>query len=481
METSWRSDRRGYLDAYRPWVTPTGSETFDPDTAFGPKNGANQCIDSAAVYEVLGLRYMLGNRTIVSDVKRGPWRNASTDYSDLPAHGSNIVVPEQDAARLLELLTSECLYSVREYKCVGILLSGGMDSRIAAGVLRTVQRDLGLDVVAFTWGMADSRDVIYGQRIAQIYGWDWQHLPLTPDLLRENIEECGRIGVECSPLHLHAMRTVRNTAGIEALVAASFGDSIGRGEYSRIRVENLRPIIRSPVDRFALLGDQLLEKCHEVALRDAYGARHDAPHREEAAWREVDQQQHYMSRMLCVGMQTACWPKPVIQIFASPDVYGFAWQFAMQERDDRLYAQMIRSLPGDLAAIPWARNGLAFGGSQFKPDSLRSTSHLYGRWLREDLREEILQRVRSDALRSLELFPEDSIERLISIWMRGTTDSPNWADEAMAWLAGLSGFVRRYGITRSDASGVARVNWRRVAKAEVWALGYMTARNRLRG
>jgi hypothetical protein len=58
-------------------------------------------------------------------------------------------------------------------------LSGGLDSRLIAAV----GADLGADMHAFSWGAANSADVVYGEQIAQVLGLPWERIDLGQDYL----------------------------------------------------------------------------------------------------------------------------------------------------------------------------------------------------------------------------------------------------------------------------------------------------------
>ena len=58
---------------------------------------------------------------------------------------------------------------VKDFEEVYVLLSGGLDSRIAAGVLKYLCDNGELKSVpkAVSWGLEDSRDVVYAKGIAE--------------------------------------------------------------------------------------------------------------------------------------------------------------------------------------------------------------------------------------------------------------------------------------------------------------------------
>src|SRR5690606_37656538 len=99
--------------------------------------------------------------------------------------------PEKIAVKFHDLLLSELRKYIGTKKSIGILLSGGMDSRILAGLLQEIRQESGsntnFDVVALTWGLPSSRDVVYAAKIAKGYNWEWKHFEVGVEQMEENI------------------------------------------------------------------------------------------------------------------------------------------------------------------------------------------------------------------------------------------------------------------------------------------------------
>ncbi len=72
-----------------------------------------------------------------------------------------------------------------------------------------------------------------------MYSWEFKSFELNAALLKEAIYETAQAGAEFSPVNVHAMHKIRDTAGIDCILAGSYGDSIGRGEYSKSMLQNL--------------------------------------------------------------------------------------------------------------------------------------------------------------------------------------------------------------------------------------------------
>ncbi|MFH0281935.1 asparagine synthase-related protein [Vibrio alginolyticus] len=190
-------------------------------------------VDPISVMEFLMKNYIFSNRTMVQGIERTPWmaKRASKDseswsYLDLPPHLKDKKSSPEVAKKLKQLLEIEALEFLNGKRNIGILLSGGMDSRIVAAIVRELQvtgKYTG-DVTALTWGLKDSRDVVYAQRIAQSFGWEFSYKPLTEEVLYNNIFLTAERGAEYSPVHLHAMADVSKTIGIDGILAGSYGE-----------------------------------------------------------------------------------------------------------------------------------------------------------------------------------------------------------------------------------------------------------------
>lgn len=432
----------------------TGSDSASCHRHISGANPANRSIDPSAVLGVLMKNYALSTRTLVQGIERTPWMarpdgSGGWQQADLPQHGSVQLAPEAIAAQMKQRLQSEALRFLEGKAKIGILLSGGMDSRIVAAIVRQLQEDGSYagDVVALTWGLEDTRDVIYAQRIADRFGWEFRHFPLNAEVLRKNIVIAADRGAKYSPVHLHAMDAVSQTQGLDGLLAGSYGDSIGRGEYSGRRINELPHILDKHLNHFAFML-RSVEKCALAVIKDDLAAdRARFPDRSEMAYREIEMQMHYMRRQLNACMETIDDRIPLYQMFGAQEVFGFMWSLNPACRTDANYEQLLKLLPGNLLDIPWARTGAWYNQSSAAPeDDFSKLNNRYGEWLRNDLREFVLDEIGCGALQSLGIFNEQSLAMWSRHWPKSNSPKADRLDEKMAWLASLSQFVKKYNI-----------------------------------
>ncbi|MFH2054197.1 MAG: asparagine synthase-related protein [bacterium] len=448
--------------------------------------GTGPELDPAAVLAYLSCRFLVGDRTLLEGLRRAPWL-----AEPRPGGGWELLAPAREqppagdesalVAVWLRRLHQECRAAVEGMGTAGLLLSGGMDSRIAAGVLRRVELEAGgsLRIRALTWGRPGCRDVEYARRIATSFGWEWEHLPLGPADLERNITLAGRQGCEYAPLHLHALPEVGKRGDLDLVVAASYGDSVGRAEYSGVRLAGLRPVGAATLDPCGIMTAGALARGRAGLRADlqSFAARFAA---DGPGVRECEQMGHYMRRKLQAAMAACLAPTPLYQMFTTPGVYGLMWGLPASRRGDHHYRLLLDLLPGELREVPWARTGRPFGSAAGRADDLPAGHHLYGRWLREDLGALTAGRLLGDRILGCGIFHEPGLRRLVRIWRAGRGDGAGLLDETVSWLAGLDVMLDHL-----DAGPVVRrpeplAHRVRCLGRSAWAAGYTAARNLLR-
>ncbi len=462
-------------DGYEPWWTETadhlggiypfqdrgqtGQCSLDIGTLIEARRarGESVILDLAGIVSKATLLYLLGNRTLVQGIQRAPWMSfpcadGRWQPAPLPSHGMERPDSESFVYKLRTSLLDEAQNYVNGARTVGILLSGGMDSRVLAGVVRELQElsDNSFDVVGLTWGSDKSRDVVYARRITERFGWNWKHFEINASTLAANIDHMAVMGAEVSPLHLHAMPAVARTDGLDVVLAGSYGDSVGRAEFSGRRVTQLRDTQSSSVDRFGVIRHKALMAVKLALTEDVADSPHIDKHTPVLRRHEIEQEMHYMRRMLQACMLTIANKTRFYQMFTAPTVFGLMWGLDPKIRDDEWYRRLLPILPGNLLDIPWARTGLRYDHPEGQADNLDLMYHAYGQWLRGELREEVISRVNSDHVRGLGIFNDRGLDLALSAWRRASTKSTNSLDELLSWLASFQGFIEKYHLKTSQ-------------------------------
>lgn len=489
---AWWADVAGHLGGVYPFYDKALPNQFSLDIGtiinFRKERSEPLSLDPVGLVEKALFPYLLGNRTLLQGVRRAPWMSLPTNSGDwiattLPPHSKLTPDPEDFVHKLRLALLDEAQAYIAGGRTVGILLSGGMDSRVVAGVVRALQEqsDQAFSVVGLTWGCESSRDVVYAHQIANRFGWDWKHYSISADTLRANITHMGKMGAEVSPLHLHAMEGVARTDGIDVVLAGSYGDSVGRAEFSGRRVTQLKELLSSPLDRFGIVRNEALRSIDSALHADLSDTLHLNDETPILRQREIEQQMHYMRRMLQACMLCIAERKRFYQLFTSPSVFGLMWGLNPSVRDDKWYRRLLAVLPGNLLDIPWARTGRRYDYPDGEVDRYDSKYHAYGHWLRRELRDDVLKRINSSRIREIGIFNDRGIDLVLSAWGRAGTKTTNSLDELVSWLASLHDFVEQYQLDKPDlaiSSGV--IDWLGAIRGGLHARLYVEARERLR-
>lgn len=407
-------------------------------------------LDLAGVLEVTGRRWMLGNRTLLRDLQKSPWMAEPDEnawkYHDVPRHGRRRLQSDQVVSELLSRLKNEVESYTQSASSVGVLLSGGLDSRIAAGVIRLLQNKSKIgSVTSYTWGIDECRDVHYARQIAEEYNWDFEHFELTASTLERNIYRTGRLGAEFSPIHLHALPEIRDKADVDVIIAGSYGNSIGRAEYAGDHVLDLGGSLPRRLNKFGVLRSKVAAEYRSSVEEDAYDYRARVQRDETFQYRETEQQLHYMRRLLQPCMTHVAEEIPLFQIFTSPDLVEYMWSLDPNIRGKKHCTELIKKLPGDLESIPNAKTGIPPNRDKPVDDGLLREHHNYGSWARNELRDVITSEVESDEI--YKIFNPNSLNRLLSIFPKANTRSTNAIDELLLWIASLSIFIDEYDVS----------------------------------
>ena len=378
--------------------------------------------DPAAFLSFVTHGYVCGNRTLVKEVQRLPWLSrtdvdGSVIEEVVPQHGFRALTALQFAEELLHRLEVEAETACRGFDDVYILTSGGLDSRIVAGVVRRLvdQNRISSNVHAVTWGRNGSRDVNIGKFVAGKLGFPWQQLELGEAHFEENIAaSANELGALVSPVHLHRMMWFRQVASEGGLVlAGSYGDSVGRAEYSGRTTLEILPYKFS--NQFNLLRDDVVADGQHHLNADMLEYRNRFDGRPEYAKRECEQQCHYMRGMIAQTMSVITDPNncTLYQMFSAPEVFEFVWGVHPAYRTDKPYAEILKLLGRDLENIPWARTNRPLKGKKaINVNSKVNQYHDYSNWIQS-----ILERVDLDDhvawLESTGMFKESSILEIV--------------------------------------------------------------------
>jgi hypothetical protein len=417
-------------------------------------------LDNTAFLELLQFNYMLGNRTLVQGIKRMPWRAALNGDGAIErhppiAHGLQKSSPRAVASRLRELLEEELITVAQKTNKIFLLLTGGLDSRVIAGILKKVEPQLQAEIKCVTWGQPESRDVVYARRIAHWYDWEFVNIPYDAERVWKNIKRSAIWGgSEVAGIHLHGTEWFKNTQPEDLVLAASFGDSIGRAEFSSVHLKNMN--LTPPQNKHWLLHYSGLKELLSLANKDQQTAWEGETSKLDWAYVELDLQENYMRRMICHSMDYIRQFCRLYQTFTSVNIVSYIWSLSPDDRIDDVYAELLKDLDNKLYSLPWARNGVAPDGTKESNLNLTKDYHEWGKWLKQDLQNRLETLYFSDGLRELGLFSERSKKRIWKKFMKEPVTS-YWYGQDVVKLCSLE-LTRKFFKLQPDTKPVCGGN-----------------------
>lgn len=415
-------------------------------------NLSEKKIDHASVAQIMSYGFSLGNRTLIGDVFKSPWMakpnnsNSDWEYFKVPSHNEHTVSIEEISKDFFNRLKIELFSYIKDKSNIGFLLTGGMDSRIVASVLSNVIKEHNLENVSiytYTWGDPKSRDVVYAEKIAKLYNWNWEHLIIDKKQLERNIDLTIENACEFSPIHLHAMPQVSGYKHLDCLIAGSFGDSIGRGEYSGVKVQNLKPLKKDSKNSLNFLNKQIFNNAVIKTEEDIENYHQIFPQEKNYQQLEQDYQLHYMRRMLNPCFNVINKKLPVYQMFSSPEVFGYMWSLHPSLRTDDVYYNILKDFSPELLAIPWARTGLPFLQKKGNPDKFNNKTIDYGALIRGNFLDKIEKTLLGGSLVNSNTISLNKIKKTIQLIRSMPIKESYYFEDKLIWLYSLQIFIDR--------------------------------------
>jgi len=400
--------------------------------------------DLTAFLSFFSFGYVCGERTLIKEISRNPWlsriNNGEIIYEDIPAH-NNFWYSTREIAENLKLLLANELKKVCEgQNNIYVLLSGGLDSRIIAAILSELyrKREIVVKPIAVTWGLPDSRDVVYGSETAKILGFEWIHIDINQETLYENIFlTATHLGCMVSPIHLHGMSWFKNVSDDSLVINGSYGDSVGRAEFSRSHV--LEITHHYPTNERLLMKNSYKSESIKGFAEDSYRLHSRSMDKRPYVLKELEMQAEYMRGMIGQAMTLIKKYCNVYHAFTDPKVYSYMWSIHPSNRGDASYFELLKSFDPQLCAIPWARTNKNLWG-EMRPGSkyLKKDYHQYNNWIRNDLFNYLDSQVDTDWLSEIRFVNVNSIINLKNRIKKNIGDSRD--ADLLIWLASLHVF-----------------------------------------
>jgi len=194
----------------------------------------------------------------------------------------------------------------------------------------------------------------------------------------------------------------------DIVLASSYGDGIGRAEYStkhilllqHLSVDNPSQIFNAT--KFALAKFKIQSDLD--CLKDRKKGQR------KYVYCEYEQQGYYWQNQLGFAMSLISQFTNLYQMFTHPEVYSFMWSIHPSYRDNKTYFYLLQMLNPDLAEIPWAKYNkpLYIKSNKYKTGGTKEF-HKYQFWVKETLFEKLVNRIDLSLIESMNLFNITSV------------------------------------------------------------------------
>ncbi len=403
--------------------------------------------DLAAILGMIANGYMTGQRTLLQEIKRQPWMShvepdGTVRLAEIPPHRYHHLPAEQIAAKFIELVEQEAKHICQGRRQIYILLSGGLDSRIVAGILARLRQadELTGDLIAATWGLPNSRDVVYARKVAQLLDIEWIHIDIGPGDLLDNIQTTAHLlASSISPIDMHRIPWFENAHQEALVLAASYGDSVGRAEYSGSHLLELQGI--KLVNSFGLLKPAAARLGTHGVEDDRQTLFSRTPGAPQYVLFEHEMQGQYMRSLIAHAMSLINQYCSIYQMFTHPAVYSYMWGFHPAFRFNQLYVEILRQLSPRLLQLPWARTNHALQGKTVgQEQGLNAKFHNYPGWISGPLYDDLTQMVDPEWFETTGIFQGRAIAALRQ-GIRQQYRNNAYACHRFVWLASFRRFA----------------------------------------
>jgi asparagine synthase (glutamine-hydrolysing) len=425
--------------------------------------GLSTFVDPIAVTQLLTFEYVLGNRTLVKDVKLIPPASVLTYYDNQINIRSywrmnylDTYTPRKEGEYLEDLIYYMRQAAKRQAKgglTKGILLSGGLDSRVLLALM--VDGSINDSLHSFTFGIPGCDDARFAEELAKRVGTKHHFFELKPDYLIDKAEEGVRLtdGLK-SCVHMHALATVEEEAKFAQVVFKGFlGDALMGGHLDRQLWANYSKesfcqalfdktcVLFSPSEYNRLFTDEF-QTLIENASFDSFCTTLEA----SEAFLVADRQnlfdlRYRQRRFILYGVELVRSRAVVRTPFCDNDLVEFMLSVPPGLRYDRYLMKeaFIQAYP-DLAKVPYTETGypmvpcardllmrinsqarwrLRAAGLQWIPIRRIRPYAEYNLWMRTALRAWVEEILLSKRFSEREYFNHDYVQRLIGEHMNG--------------------------------------------------------------
>jgi asparagine synthase (glutamine-hydrolysing) len=270
-----------------------------------------------------------------------------------------------------------------------------------------------------TWGDPNSRDVVYSKRLAAHYLLHWHHLELDSSTLVENVVTAVTLGAaEVSPYHYHSMMKLRSLVSQDdCVIASSYGDSVGRAEYSG---QHIVTVTLTEINNKRKLFNEILYRENKpIVDNDRSLAWIFDPEQSGIIKNELDMQENYMRRMISHAMNCIRSFTNLRQAFTSEELVSYMFSINPYCRNFDTYFNVLGKLDQFLLEVPWARTGISPSGSLNEVDKdYKKEYHNYDEWFFAEFKGKVTYTLLNGKLLRNNIICVKPVSKLLNDWSK---------------------------------------------------------------
>lgn len=362
-------------------------------------------VDSVTLVQMLSFEHALGDRTLIERVKLLPPGSVLTyhqgqvsihAYWTLEYCDTYPLQTEQSyLERLVFLFRQAATRQQPAGLSAGLLLSGGLDSRMIAGLYADLPS--AHKIQSFTFGIPQCDDVRYAKEVAHKVGSTHLSMELKPDYLLAVADEGIRItdGLK-SCIHMHALANLEEIAGrVELIYKGYMGDALMGGHLQRRDWAKYADadLTRMAFDHyntiFPLVEQSKLfsEGFYQITKDNAFESFRSA-WAESKAESTANHQDHFdlrqrQRRFIINGVQLVRSRVLVRMPFCDKDLVEFVLKVPPGLRWERyLYRKAFMLMLSDLAKVPWTGTGYPVSSDNLRTVFMQAKERI--RWRLRD-------------------------------------------------------------------------------------------------
>jgi len=343
-------------------------------------------LNKEAIIEFFGLSFLLGNKTFYNEIRLLPpasllWHDTTSGRTEIEQYWDFHIARNRATEEPLDtylrrfdsFMEKAVEIRMRGAREIGIMLSGGLDSRLLAGYAKRVADKTGSKLISFTFGTRNGLQKNIAQKVAEILEIDNQFFEISSDCIANWAEKVVLRGdglLRIRDTHfvsvLEKVRLKCNTVLVGLFGSELFGEVLAPEILKTHDLKRLdtyfynRYVIKqNRGDVFKVLSEKLHAESIQVLMKNVSESLHNIELRtldEIADYWELRQRDRRYIIQLAAYMN---WFLDARLPFLDNDIMEFALNLPLKYRIGKQFIHLAsQKIFPNLVSIPWEKSGV---------------------------------------------------------------------------------------------------------------------------